>query len=157
MSPERKTLYHTTDKAALEAIHKCGALLGYERIPPLMGYSGESNLTPDKDSSLMFIIAYRGGGQWTLADGPPELFLLEFSVPADEVKAVGQTHILRCDEYASTLTVDVDDVPDQYLQRLHAGMHRMSRERARDLQVRGKIRFYRVPLEYLIKIEPAKI
>lgn len=154
MSQERITLYHATDKLALDAMRDAGALFGYEHTPPLMGYSGESNLTPDKDSSLMFITAYRGGGQWTLADGPPELFLLELSIPADEVKAVGQTHILRCDEYASTLTVDVDDVPDQYLQRLHAGMHRMSRERARDLQVRGKIRFYQVPLDYLTKIEP---
>ncbi|GEM_PF-4975978 len=154
MSSERITLYHATDKLALNAMRDAGALFGYERTPPLVGYSGESNLTPDRDSSLMFIIAYRGGGQWTLADGPPELFLLEFSVPADEVKAVGQTHILHCDEYASTLTIDVDDVSDQYLQRLHAGMHRMSRERARELQDRGTIRFYQVPLDYLTKIEP---
>ncbi len=96
---------------------------------------------------------YRGEGQWTDSDGPPELFLLTFAVPSELVKGVGKTHIFGCDEFATTLTVDAEQVPEVYLENLHAGMQRMTREEALRLQLHKKIRFYYVPLEFLQSTE----
>lgn len=153
MHQERMTLYHATDEKALDAIQESELLFGYERLYRYEGYSGESNLTTDRVLSLLFITLYRGGRNYRVVEGPSKLFLLEFSIPGDEVKFVGQTHGLGCDEYAGTGTVDVDVLPDVYLHRLHAGMHWMSRDKARGYQQQGLLRFYAVPMNYMVNIE----
>lgn len=147
------TLYHATDEQSLGAIQASGQLFGYERLHRYAGYSGESNLTTDRVFSLLFITLFRGGRNYRVVEGPSKLFLLEFSIPSDEVKFVGQTHGLGCDEYASARTVDVEILPEAYLHRLHAGMHWMSRDKARGLQEQGILRFYEVPTNYMISIE----
>lgn len=154
MSQERMTLYHSTTEKAFDAIRGDERLFGYERIRPYDRYSGESNLTDDKEISLLFITVYRGGENYQVVKGPPALCLLKFSIPKEEVKFVGETHIFHCDEYACTLTVDADELSDRYLRNLHAGMHQMTRERARHLQEQGILRFYQVPLDYLTSVEP---
>lgn len=158
MSQETITLFHSTDKDGLEATQEIGCLFGCEWIKPHPGYSGGSNLTPDKTASQNFIRSERGQGQWTNADGPPELFTLTFQVPNSLVTPVGTTRYLGCAEFASTMSVDTQDLPDQYLEKLHAGtgLHRMTRETASRLEAQGKIRFYAVPLDYLQSTEPVE-
>ena len=149
MAPE-KLVYHSTDKAGLEAAQKDKRLFGMERLNPRSGYSGESNLTPDKNASQRFIREFRGNGSWTKSDGPPRLVTLTFTIPEEFLKEVG--------EYATTMTVDVGDLPEQYLHNLHAGtgMVHMTREEACLFQAQGKVRFYEVPLDFLQSVEPVQ-
>ncbi len=122
MSQETIRLYHSTDKQSWERAKQMDMLLGYEQTNPPSNHSGCSNLTTDRKSSVDFIRCYRGEGQWTNREGPPELFLLTFVIPKELVKSVGKTHIFGCDEFATTLTIDADEVPEVYLEHLHAGM-----------------------------------
>lgn len=159
MSPESITVYHSTDSEGLKLIRGTGYLIGMEIFNPTRGFSGGSNLTPDKHKSQWFIRDRRGGGQWTDADGPPELFTLEFQLPAELVKNVGITKFYECDECASILDLDLDDnVPDTYLQNLHArtGELVLTREAARLKVLHGELRFYQVPLEFLTNVEPVE-
>ena len=165
MSPESLiTLYHSTDRMGLEAAKGTGRVYGIEKLHKYRpGYSGGSNLTPDRAASIAFIKAYRTDGQWRYIDGPPELFLLTFVIPNRLVKAIGKIPLGNkpmftngAEEWATTLTVEVDMLPDQYLQNLHAGMHQMTRDQAREKWSRGDIRFYEMPMDFLTTVEPVE-
>lgn len=156
MSAETLMLYHSTDRAGLEAAQREERLYGRQITKPHVGFSGGSNLTTDKRASREFIVCYKSQGQWREEDGPPELFTLTFSVPVEHVVSVGTTHLFGCNEFATALTVDAREVPDEYLEKQHAGMHPMTRAHAQELQDQGKIRFYQVPWEFLQSIEPVE-
>lgn len=151
-------LYHSTDRAGYEMASVMGRLFGQEILHPPSGYSGAANLTTDKEAARAFILNYRGSGQWTVAEGPPELFILTFSLPNRLLKYVGTTRYLGSEEYATILTVDVRDLPDQYLENQHAatGVHRITRSEALKLQLRRERRFYQVPFEYYRGVEPVQ-
>src|SRR3989344_8444955 len=138
------TLYHSTDQIGFEMARATGRLFGVQHLHPPDGYSGGSNLTPDKNVAEAFIKWCRAGGQWSLHDGPPALFVLTFQIPEALIQGVGKTRYFDCDEYATTLTVGVDDLPDEYLENQHgcSKIHRLMREEARRRQIGGEIRFY---------------
>jgi len=154
--PEILTLYHSTDRQCLQSAQKIGTLFGHEVLKPRQGYSGEANLTPDKNASLNFIRIYRGEGRWREIDGPPDLVMLTFQLPQEILKLVGKTHLFGCLEYATTLTVDARDIPRSYFQNYHASSPRLTvtKEEEIERQDRGKVRFYQVPMKgYLKQIE----
>lgn len=153
MTPETVTIYHSTDRLGLERAQSVGKLFGQELLNPNDGYSGGANLTTSKAASQEFIIAYRGSGQWTGAEGPPNLVTLTFDIPIDLAKHVGKTHLLDCPEYATTVTVDARDIPDVYFENFHAGRCPITKERAIIDQDRGRVRFYQVPFEWLTATE----
>lgn len=153
MNSEMLTVYHSTDNHSLERVRATNKLFGHESLNPPEGYSGEANLTTDKQASQAFIRAYRGGDQWTAAEGPPHLVTLTFQIPAQLIKKVGTTHLFNCPECATTLTVDARDIPDLYFANRHAGTSPLTKEQAILDQDSGKRRFYEVPLDFLKKVE----
>lgn len=155
MSPESLiTLYHSTDRKGLEAARETGKLFGIEKLRKNRSGSG-SNLTPDREGALAFIRAVRAGGRWHPADGAPELFLLTFIIPTELVKFADEiSH--SAGGWATTLTVDVDMLPDQYLQNLRGGTEVMTRDYARRKVLCGDIRFYEMPMDYLTSVEPVE-
>lgn len=157
LGEKKITLYHSTDGLALQEAKAMGQLFGHESLQPTReDYSKGANLTPDKKASREFIVIYRGEGQWTIKDGAPDLYTLIFKLPRSLVKYVGKTHLFGCEEYATLLTVDARDISESYFKRQHAGtgMHPMLKATAIALQEQGKIRFYKVPFEFLIKTDP---
>lgn len=156
MVTESKTLYHSLDDQAYKAVLADGRLYGQVILHPREGYSRGANLTTDKSASQSFIREFRGMGQWKAADEPPRLLTLTFEVPGDLAEFAGLTHGLGCPEYATALTVDARDLPDEYFARRHAGAFPYLKEQAVQDQDRGLRRFYQVPLEYLTGVEPVE-
>jgi len=153
MTPETVTVYHSTDRLGLERAQSVGKLFGQELLNPHDGYSGGANLTTDKAASQEFIRVYKGDGQWTGAEGPPNLVTLTFEIPIELAKHVGNTHLLGCSEYATTVTVDARNMPDVYFENCHAGRYPMTKEKAIIDQGKGRVRFYQVPFEWLAATE----
>lgn len=150
------TLYHSTDSLSLQKTKAVQILFGREWLVPTGVSSSGSNLTPDKKASQRFIVSHRGEGQWITRDGAPDLYTLTFRLPRKLVKKVGTTHLFGCEEYATLLTTDAHYIPESYFQRLHAGtgIYAIAKAKAIALQENGKIRFYEVPLEFLIETGP---
>lgn len=149
MSSEKVSLYHSTDDAGLKQILNSGRLFGSQELEPKKGYSDGANLTTDPEASQAFIRHYRGSGQWTENEGPPQLVMLTFIIPVELIVNTGITHIFECQEYATNLTVDAKDIPDSYFENRHAGRFPWSKEQAIREQASGKVRFYEVPLDFL--------
>jgi len=151
MGTEAIILHHSTTQASFSQAEATGRIFGIHALKETS--SGTlSNLTPDKVASQQFARAHQGT-RWMTKDGPPTLVTLAFSVPTDLVVQVGETKHYHCPEYATILDVAAADLPDEYLASIHAGERPMTREQAIRLEEEGMVRFYQLPMTYLVASE----
>ncbi len=147
-------LYHSTDRQSFESIQDHGALIGHYLPHPMEGYSGGANLTSDKQGSLDYIRSFRGSGQWTNAEGPPDLVILTFRLPRSLTINTGVTRYVGCPEFATILPVEAEFIPEVYFHSIEAKHFPMPKTEAIEKERRGEMRFYMMPVEYLVNTEP---
>lgn len=138
-SEETITLYHSTDPTADEDIKRSHALFGFESLDrkSLKGV----NLTSDKKVSQIF------GTMWQETK-TSHLITYHFKVPKNLIGSRAELPGFDCEEMSTNITVSADELPDSYLKRIN-----MTRELAINNEQGGLMRFYKMPLEYLIFIE----